>query len=50
MCVFFCLRVRDCTRAADKMTKSNKRLADSYIGVATYIGLLSIGKDDPLSA
>ena len=32
------------------MTKIHKRLADSLIGVATYMGLLSIGKDDPLSA
>lgn len=31
------------------MTKSHKHVADSFIGVATYLGLLSIGKDDPLS-
>ena len=32
------------------MTKAHKRTADSLIGVATYMGLLSIGKEDPLSA
>ena len=32
------------------MTRSHKHVADSLIGVATYLGLLSIGKDDPLSA
>ena len=42
-------RVRDSTKLADKMTKAHKRLADSYIGVSAYIGLLSVGKNDPLS-
>lgn len=42
-------RVREATRSADKVTKSHKRLADSLIGVATFISLLSIGKSDPLS-
>lgn len=32
------------------MTKAHKHVADSLIGVATYLALLSIGKDDPLSA
>ena len=32
------------------MTKGHKHVADSLIGVATYLALLSIGKDDPLSA
>ena len=31
------------------MTKSHKRLADSFIGVATYVALISVGKDDPLA-
>lgn len=42
--------LKESTRASDKVTKIHKRLADSLIGVATYMGLLSIGKDDPLSA
>lgn len=42
--------VRDATKAGDKVTKTHKRLADSYIGVATYLNLLSVGKDDPTSA
>lgn len=43
------VKVRDATRQADKMTKSHKRLADSLIGVATYVALVSVGKDDPLA-
>lgn len=43
------VKVRDATRQADKMTKSHKRLADSFIGVATYVALISVGKDDPLA-
>ena len=42
-------RVRDATRQGDKMTKTHKRLADSFIGVATYVALLSAGPDDQLS-
>ena len=42
--------MRDATKAGDKVTKTHKRLADSYIGVATYLNLLSVGKDDPTSA
>lgn len=42
--------LKESTRSSDRMTKSHKRLADSLIGVATYLALLSIGKDDPLSA
>lgn len=44
----FC-RVRDATKAGDKVTKAHKRLADSYIGVSAYVSLLSVGKDDPLA-
>lgn len=43
-------RLKESTKASDKVTRSHKRVADSLIGVATYLGLLSIGKDDPLSA
>ena len=32
------------------MTRAHKHTADSLIGVATYLALLSIGKDDPLSS
>jgi sorting nexin-5/6/32 len=42
--------LKDSTRACDKVTRSHKHVADSLIGVATYLALLSIGKDDPLSA
>ena len=41
-------RVRDATRQADKMTRSHKRLADSFIGVATYVSL-SDGEGEKLS-
>lgn len=43
-------KVRDATKNGDRTTKSHKRLADSFIGIAAYISLLSIGKSDPLSA
>ena len=42
-------RVRDAAKLGDKVTRAHKRLADSYIGVATYVSFLSIGKDDPMS-
>ena len=45
----FPVRAREATKQADRTTASHKRLADSLIGVATYVALLSIGKDDPLS-
>ena len=44
------LSLKDSTKACDRVTKAHKRTADSLIGVATYMGLLSIGKEDPLSA
>lgn len=40
--------LKETTKMSDKVTKSHKLLADSHIGVATYLALLSIGKDDPL--
>lgn len=43
-------RVKDATRGGDRVTKAHKKMADSLIGVATYVSLLSIGKSDPLSA
>lgn len=43
------VKVRDATRQADRMTKSHKRLADSLIGVATYVSLLSVEKGDKLA-
>ena len=39
-------RVRDATRQADKMTRSHKRIADSLIGVATYVSLLTEGESE----
>lgn len=46
---FSSVRVKDCTKQSDRTTKVHKRLADSFIGVASYISLLPITKDDPLS-
>ena len=43
-------RLKDSTRCCDRMTRAHKHTADSLIGVATYLALLSIGKDDPLSS
>lgn len=31
------------------MTKAHKRVADTFIGVASYLALLPMTKDDPLS-
>lgn len=42
--------LKDSTRCCDRMTRAHKHTADSLIGVATYLALLSIGKDDPLSS
>lgn len=42
-------RVREAVKLADRVTKSHKRLADSYIGISAYVALLSVHKDDPLS-
>ena len=52
MYVYTCivLSLKDSTKSCDRVTAAHKHLADSLIGVATYLGLLSIGKDDPLSA
>ncbi|XP_019858797.1 PREDICTED: sorting nexin-6-like [Amphimedon queenslandica] len=42
-------QVKESTKQSDRTTKAHKRLADSLIGVASYISLLPITKDDPLS-
>ena len=42
-------RVLQSTKAADRMTKAHKRVADTFIGVASYLALLPMTKDDPLS-
>ena len=41
-------RVKEATRNADRMTKCHKRMADTFIGIATYMSLLNMGKKDPL--
>jgi sorting nexin-5/6/32 len=41
--------VNQTTRFADKVTKTHKRLADAYIGVAAYTYLLPVAQKDPLA-
>ena len=50
MCVVSLLsRVRETTRLSDKMTRAHKKLADSFIGVGSYLSLLPQTKNDPIA-
>ena len=42
--------LKESTKSGDKVTRAHKHMADSMIGVATYLALLPIGKEDPLCA
>lgn len=42
-------RVRETTRMSDRMTRAHKKLADSFIGVSSYLSLLPLTKNDPIA-
>lgn len=41
--------VRDAAKSSERASTIHKRLADSYIGVAAYIALLPLSRNDPIS-
>ena len=41
--------MRETTKMADRVTKAHKKLADSYIGVGSYLALLPLTKNDPIA-
>ena len=40
---------RDAAKSSEKASSVHKRLADSYIGVAAYVALLPLSRNDPIS-